>query len=115
LSHIELGAFLRNGAGPEHKALLRLIGTLVDVPPNGDRPQRREAQMDLYRVWLASNQNNFYWTRGNSEIEAIEIVSLAFDIPETDLKAAPDADAQHDIRYGVILGSDGKPATTRRD
>lgn len=39
LSHIELGAFLRESAGgPEHQALLRLIGTLVDVPPYGDRP-----------------------------------------------------------------------------
>ena len=34
LSHIELGAFLSAGAnGPEHQALLRLIATLVDVPP----------------------------------------------------------------------------------
>lgn len=33
LSHIELGDFLRSGDGPEHRALLRLIGTLVDVPP----------------------------------------------------------------------------------
>jgi hypothetical protein len=34
LSHIEIGEFLRSGAkGPEHQALLRLIGTLVDVPP----------------------------------------------------------------------------------
>jgi hypothetical protein len=34
LSHIELGAFLTLGAnGPEHQALLRLIATLVDVPP----------------------------------------------------------------------------------
>ena len=33
LSHIELGAFLCSGDGPEHRALLRLIGTLVEVPP----------------------------------------------------------------------------------
>jgi hypothetical protein len=34
LSHIELGEFLRGGMkGPEQQALLRLIGTLVDVPP----------------------------------------------------------------------------------
>jgi hypothetical protein len=33
LSHIELGEFLRNEKGPEQQALLRLIGTLVDVPP----------------------------------------------------------------------------------
>ena len=34
LSHIELGEFLRaGGSGPEHQALLRLIGALVDVPP----------------------------------------------------------------------------------
>ena len=33
LSHIELGDFLRQGRGPEQQALLRLIGTLVDVPP----------------------------------------------------------------------------------
>ncbi|HVL72044.1 MAG TPA: hypothetical protein VM434_09185 [Beijerinckiaceae bacterium] len=28
-SHIEVGAFLAAGAGPEQQALLRLIGTLV--------------------------------------------------------------------------------------
>ncbi len=33
LSHIELGEFLRGGGGPEHQALLRLTGTLVEVPP----------------------------------------------------------------------------------
>ncbi|MCB8883809.1 hypothetical protein ACELLULO517_26415 [Acidisoma cellulosilytica] len=34
LSHIELGDFLRAGAGsPEHQALFRLIASLVDVPP----------------------------------------------------------------------------------
>jgi hypothetical protein len=33
LSHIELGEFLRSGGGPEHQSLLRLIGTLVEVPP----------------------------------------------------------------------------------
>jgi hypothetical protein len=34
LSHIEIGEFLRSGVkGPEHQALLRLIGTLVEVPP----------------------------------------------------------------------------------
>lgn len=33
-----LGSFLSNGAnGPEHQALLRLIGTLVEVPPYADR------------------------------------------------------------------------------
>jgi hypothetical protein len=37
LSHIEVGAFLREGTGPEQQALLRLIGTLVDVPPYADR------------------------------------------------------------------------------
>jgi hypothetical protein len=34
LSHIELGDFLRTTTpGPQHQALLRLIGTLVDIPP----------------------------------------------------------------------------------
>ena len=33
LSHIELGEFLREGNAPEQQALLRLIATLVDVPP----------------------------------------------------------------------------------
>jgi hypothetical protein len=34
LSHIELGEFLRGDAkGPEHQALLRVIGTLVEMPP----------------------------------------------------------------------------------
>jgi len=37
LSHIELGAFLAGGNGPEQQALLRLIGTLVDVPPFANR------------------------------------------------------------------------------
>lgn len=37
LSHIELGAFLNDGMRPEQQALLRLIGTLVDVPPFADR------------------------------------------------------------------------------
>jgi hypothetical protein len=34
VSHIELSTFLGTEAiGPEHQALLRLIGTLVDTPP----------------------------------------------------------------------------------
>jgi hypothetical protein len=38
LSHIELATFLSSKAsGPEHQALLRLIGTLVEAPPNADR------------------------------------------------------------------------------
>jgi hypothetical protein len=40
LSHIELGEFLRSGNGPEQQALLRLIGTLVDVPPYAERLQK---------------------------------------------------------------------------
>lgn len=39
LSHFELGAFLNGNSkgSPEHQALLRLIGTLVDVPPYAER------------------------------------------------------------------------------
>jgi len=38
LSPIELGVFLNaETKGPEHQALLRLIGTLVEVPPYADR------------------------------------------------------------------------------
>lgn len=33
LSHIDLGEFLLSGKGPEQQALLRLIATLVEVPP----------------------------------------------------------------------------------
>ncbi|HEX2136940.1 MAG TPA: hypothetical protein VHG30_13725 [Microvirga sp.] len=33
VSHIEIGAFLSEGRGPEHQELLRLIGTLVDEQP----------------------------------------------------------------------------------
>jgi hypothetical protein len=37
LTPIELGAFLSTETkGPEHQALLRLIGTLVEVPPFAD-------------------------------------------------------------------------------
>jgi hypothetical protein len=43
LSHVELGTFLREGAGPEQQALLRLIGTLVEVPPYGDRTSSENA------------------------------------------------------------------------
>lgn len=39
LSPIGLETFLNaEPKGPEHQALLRLIGTLVDVPPFADRP-----------------------------------------------------------------------------
>lgn len=38
LSPIDLATFLSaKTIGPEHKALLRLIGTLVDIPPYADR------------------------------------------------------------------------------
>jgi hypothetical protein len=33
VDHIEIGAFLSNGRGPEHQELLRLIGTLVEEHP----------------------------------------------------------------------------------
>ena len=33
VAHIELAEFLGRGNGPEQQALLRLIATLVDVPP----------------------------------------------------------------------------------
>lgn len=39
-SCFELSEFIGQGGGsPEHQALLRLIGTLVDVPPYASRPQ----------------------------------------------------------------------------
>ena len=34
---IDLNIFLNAANGPEQQALLRLIGTLVDVPPYADR------------------------------------------------------------------------------
>ena len=39
LSHIELGEFLRYVQGPEQCALLRLIGSLVEVPPFASRKE----------------------------------------------------------------------------
>ena len=37
-AEIELGEFLRAGAhGPEQQALLRLIGTLAELPPDAGR------------------------------------------------------------------------------
>ena len=42
-SQIDIGAFLRSGAaGPEHEALLRLIGTLVEEPATGPNSDRQE-------------------------------------------------------------------------
>src|SRR5918996_1546059 len=46
LSHIELGEFLRMGNGPEQQALLRLIGTLVEVPPYAERPSFEKGPAD---------------------------------------------------------------------
>lgn len=38
LRHIELGAFLSDGSEkPERQALLRLIGSLVEVPPYAEQ------------------------------------------------------------------------------
>ena len=38
MTHIELGEFLtKHTKAPEHQALLRLIGTLVDVPPYAEQ------------------------------------------------------------------------------
>lgn len=45
LSHIELGAFLGEAAGPEQQALLRLIGSLVEVPPYADRIEKTEREV----------------------------------------------------------------------
>jgi len=43
LRHIEIGAFLNDGTGkPEQQALLRLIGTLVDIPPYAHRTDEAE-------------------------------------------------------------------------
>lgn len=40
ISQIEIGAFLSHGArGPEHQALLRLIGTLVEEAAHAPAPQ----------------------------------------------------------------------------
>jgi hypothetical protein len=39
-SHLDVGAFLRLGAnGPEHQALLRLIGTLVETGELDSKPR----------------------------------------------------------------------------
>ena len=38
VSHVDLGAFLtQGGLSPERQSLLRLMGTLVDVPPYAGR------------------------------------------------------------------------------
>jgi hypothetical protein len=43
-TQIEVGAFLRAGAGgPEHQALLRLIGTLADDPASDPEPEKDPA------------------------------------------------------------------------
>jgi hypothetical protein len=47
LSHMELGDFLRNANGPEQQALLRLIGSLVDVPPLADDERIRELEKQV--------------------------------------------------------------------
>ena len=40
-SHIEIGAFLAMGHGPEHQELLRLIGTLVEGSAAAQRSDQR--------------------------------------------------------------------------
>jgi hypothetical protein len=57
LTHIELGDFLRRESkGPEQQALLRLIGTLVNVPPYAWKkdctPARRRAGHDRQTATL---------------------------------------------------------------
>ena len=44
MSRIELGEFLRSGNGPEQQALLRLIATLVEVPPYALERQGRTTE-----------------------------------------------------------------------
>ncbi|MDB5559498.1 MAG: hypothetical protein JWQ36_2432 [Enterovirga sp.] len=40
MTHIELGAFLADmPSGPQHQALLRLIGALVEIPPFADETE----------------------------------------------------------------------------
>jgi hypothetical protein len=45
VAEIEIGAFLRQGKGPEYQELLRLIGTLLDETANTHADRSRSAAM----------------------------------------------------------------------
>ena len=81
--HIEVGAFLaRGGQGPEHQALLRLIGTLVERDNSFER--RAAAQIkshakshiveltdgSKWRIWPGDLAATLGWTP-EAEIEAL--------------------------------------------
>lgn len=56
-SRIELGTFLASGAnGPEHQALLRLIGTLVGTSPSADERSGFEPAPSLASSVPTTNQ-----------------------------------------------------------
>jgi hypothetical protein len=84
-AHIELGAFLSRGAqGPEHRELLRLIGTLVRS--NNSFDDARAAQIrshakshivelsdgTKWRIWPGDLAKTLGWT-SEAEIEALPI------------------------------------------
>src|SRR5260370_31905497 len=53
-SYVEIAEFLTDGHGPEHQALLRLIGTLV-VEPVVAKAERRLAEADKQRARIKAD------------------------------------------------------------
>jgi hypothetical protein len=53
-SYVEIAEFLTDGHGPEHQALLRLIGTLV-VEPVIAKAERRLAETDKQRARIKAD------------------------------------------------------------
>jgi len=53
-SYVEIAAFLTDGHGPEHQALLRLIGTLVAEPVIA-KAERRLAEADKQRARIKAD------------------------------------------------------------
>jgi hypothetical protein len=70
--------------------------------------------MDLYRVWQTGGRNS-YWLLGESEVDAIETVSMTIGVQETQLNAALDREAKYNVPRGVILNGAGHMTTFFRD
>jgi hypothetical protein len=76
-----------------------------------DAQHAEASDVILYRVWREINHGDWWLLMDESENSATEIISLMYDIPAQELRAAPDRDAKHDVPIGVVLDQSGKTKT----